>query len=142
MPLLSGKNLKRNDLEVKNKLTKAIFCKSKPNSAAKNEPSDLKSSRMTDELKRDIQLLNMRNTLDPTHRYKSGQTVGDKKFVQYGTVVESSYEYYSNGGPSTKSRSRSLLDSLMEDQELKQSIKAKAAQIESSRRARKYRKRS
>ena len=83
---------------------------------------------MSDELQRDIQLLNMRNSIDPSHRYKS-TVVGKKKFVQYGSVIESPYDWYSSGSASTKKKPKSILDSLLQDDEFKKRTEEKYLEI-------------
>lgn len=136
----NGKNSTKS-IATTNILTKNLFCKSTDKKLASKNTTTThsKSSKMTDELSRDIQLLRMRGSLDPKQPYKSStstnsQSIGSKEFVQYGTVIESSYEYYSNGGPtSKKQRNKSLLDSLMEDEQLRQTVKLKSAQIENKR---------
>lgn len=52
---------------------------------------------MTPQLKRDLQLIEMRSVLDPHRHYK--KTAGKKKvpdFSQVGTVIQGSTEWYSS----------------------------------------------
>lgn len=126
----------------KNPLVKNIFSQAnQPEKRGSNGSSEFKSSRMTDALKRDIQVLNMRNSIDPTQRYKTNSLIGSKKFVQYGTVIDTSYEYYSNGGTSVRKKPKSILDSLMQDEEFHQKIRTKSQEIADKRGKRKFNKR-
>jgi Fcf2 pre-rRNA processing len=71
-----------------------------------------RSTPVTDQVKKDLQLLRNRNYLDPKRFYKSNDPVG--KFVQVGTVIEGSSEFYSSR-LTKKQRRTNLLDEVLAD---------------------------
>ena len=72
----------------------------------------MKPSPMTDELKRDMQLIKNRNYLDPKRFYKSSDT--PSAYVQAGTVIEGSTEFYSSR-LTKKQRRSNLTEEIMAD---------------------------
>lgn len=57
---------------------------------------DLPAPQMTDDMKRDLKLLQLRGTFDPKRFYKSSDHKKSlPKFFQVGTVVESAADFYS-----------------------------------------------
>ena len=71
-----------------------------------------RSTPVSDQVKKDLQLLRNRNYLDPKRFYKSNDPVG--KFVQVGTVIEGSGEFYSSR-LTKKQRRTNLLDEVLAD---------------------------
>lgn len=62
---------------------------------------DLPAPQVTDEVKRDLKLLQLRGTFDPKRFYKSSDhKKALPKFFQIGTVVESAADFYSGQPPS------------------------------------------
>ncbi|GMH39902.1 hypothetical protein BSKO_07806 [Bryopsis sp. KO-2023] len=53
---------------------------------------DTPSAKMTEEVKRDLAILKMRDTLDPTRFYKKLDMKKDPKWLQIGTVVDNPYD--------------------------------------------------
>jgi Fcf2 pre-rRNA processing len=76
-----------------------------------------RSTPVTDQVKKDLQLLRNRNYLDPKRFYKSNDPVG--KFVQIGTVIEGSSEFYSSR-LTKKQRRTNLLDEVLADTDTSQ----------------------
>ncbi|CAB9512997.1 Deoxynucleotidyltransferase terminal-interacting protein 2 [Seminavis robusta] len=67
---------------------------------------------MTEDVKRDLKVIRYRNYLDPKRFYKSADTTS--KFVQVGTVVEGTAEFYSSR-LTKKERRANLTEELMAD---------------------------
>lgn len=72
----------------------------------------MKPSVMTEDLKRDMQLIRNRNYLDPKRFYKSSDA--RSKFVQVGTVIEGTTEFYSSR-LTKKQRRTNLTEEIMAD---------------------------
>lgn len=68
---------------------------------------------LTTELKRDLQLLRMRNVLDPKRHYKkeSGK-VKPPEYSQVGTIIEGPTEFFS-GRVAKKDRKRTFVEETM-----------------------------
>jgi|TARA_R110002003_G_scaffold48_31_gene4215 hypothetical protein len=68
---------------------------------------------LTPELRRDLQLLKMRNVLDPKRHYKKDNSKNDiPAFSQVGTVIESATEFYSSR-LNKKERKRTILEEVI-----------------------------
>ncbi|KAL1972456.1 hypothetical protein VTN31DRAFT_6870 [Thermomyces dupontii] len=68
------------------------------NSSKKSEDAgadwfNLPKAHMTQELKRDLQLLRMRNVLDPGRHYKKNSAKDVPEYVQIGTIIQGPTEY-------------------------------------------------
>ena len=73
----------------------------------------LPRTNLTPELKRDLQLLNLRSVLDPKRHYKKQNSKAEPPaFSQVGTIVESPVEYYSARLPN-KQRKKTLADEVL-----------------------------
>lgn len=72
----------------------------------------MRSTPMSNELKKDLALIRNRNYLDPKRFYKSADKSG--KFVQLGTVIEGASEYYS-ARLTKKQRRGNLVDDILAD---------------------------
>lgn len=73
---------------------------------------------MTPQLKRDLQLIEMRSVLDPHRHYK--KTTGRKKvpaFSQVGTVIQGSTEWYSSRINKKERRQTLVQEALAVEQE-------------------------
>ncbi|CAM9276139.1 unnamed protein product [Choristocarpus tenellus] len=70
----------------------------------------MKKAEMTDELKRDLKVIRMRNYLDPKRFYKSADATS--KFVQVGTVKDGPMDRPS-GRLTKKQRKQTLVDELL-----------------------------
>jgi hypothetical protein len=68
---------------------------------------------VTDQLKRDLQLLEMRSVLDPHRHYKKDSRKGKvPTFSQTGTVIEGPTEWYS-GRLNKKERAKNFVEEAM-----------------------------
>lgn len=68
---------------------------------------------LTPELRRDLQLLKMRNVLDPKRHYKKDNSKSDiPAFSQVGTIVEGATEFYSSR-IKNKDRKRTILEEVI-----------------------------
>ncbi|OWM63246.1 rRNA-processing protein fcf2-like [Punica granatum] len=96
---------------------------------------DMAAPTITPELKKDLQLLKMRNVIDPKRHYKKGDSKSKTmpKYFQVGTVIESAAEFFS-GRLSKKERKATLADELLSDQALKDYRKRKVQEIEEQNR--------
>ncbi|GMH14399.1 hypothetical protein Nepgr_016240 [Nepenthes gracilis] len=92
---------------------------------------DMPASVITPELKQDLQLLKLRNVIDPKRHYVKGDSKSKTmpKYVQVGTVVESALEFFS-GRLTKKQRKTTLADELLSDISLTEYRKGKVREIE------------
>lgn len=68
---------------------------------------------MTPELRRDLQLLKMRNVLDPKRHYKKSDSKSDvPAYSQVGTIVEGPTEYY-NGRINKRDRKQTFVEEVL-----------------------------
>jgi hypothetical protein len=89
---------------------------------------DMPKPVMTPELTRDLQVLKMRGSIDPTRHYKRADKTSATYF-QVGTVVEGATEFYS-ARMTKKERKQTILDELMADSERRHYLKRKALSIQ------------
>jgi hypothetical protein len=89
---------------------------------------NMKSSTMTSQLKRDIQILNLRKALNPTQHYKEAK-IG-KKHVQYGTVIETHYNRFGTG---LGRKPKALVDQLLQDSQFSKQLHSKFLSIQQRR---------
>ncbi|OQO04698.1 hypothetical protein B0A48_09621 [Cryoendolithus antarcticus] len=74
---------------------------------------DLPRTDLTPELKRDLQLLKMRNVLDPHRHYKKdGGKMKAPEYSQVGTIVEGATEFFS-GRIENKQRKKTLVEEVL-----------------------------
>ncbi|XP_021758841.1 rRNA-processing protein fcf2-like [Chenopodium quinoa] len=92
---------------------------------------DMPAPVVTPELKQDLQLLKLRNVIDPKRHYKKGDTKlkALPKYFQVGTVVESASDYYS-ARLTKKERKNRIAEELLADSSLAQYRKRKVREIE------------
>lgn len=76
----------------------------------------LQPVKMDEKLKQDVELIRMRNYLDPKRFYKNPDKVG--AVLGVGTVVEGSAEYKS-ARLSRKERKQSIMEEVLADKQLK-----------------------
>jgi hypothetical protein len=68
---------------------------------------------LTPELRRDLQLLKMRNVLDPKRHYKKDNSKNDvPAFSQVGTIIEGATEFYSSR-LNKKERKQTILEEVI-----------------------------
>jgi hypothetical protein len=89
---------------------------------------DMKAPEMTEELKNDLELMQMRGALDPKRFYKKSDKRNLPKYFALGTVVDSPYDFYSDR-INTKDRKRTLVDELLADAKFKKYNKRKYVEI-------------
>lgn len=96
---------------------------------------DMAAPTMTPELKKDLQLLKLRSTLDPKRHYKKADSKSKNlpKYFQIGTVIESASEFYS-GRLTKKERKSTLAEEILSDPKAKQYRKRKVREIEDQNR--------
>lgn len=89
---------------------------------------NLPAPEMTDEVKHDLQVIQMRSVLDPKHFYKKNDLKALPKYFQIGKVVDSPTDYYS-GRLTKKERKRTIVDELMANAEFSKYNKRKYKEI-------------
>ncbi|GMN60661.1 hypothetical protein TIFTF001_029763 [Ficus carica] len=108
---------------------------------------DVPAPTMTPELQKDLQLLKLRNAMDPKRHYKKGNSKSSKYFqasgqchigsrgthIGVGTVIESPLDFFS-GRLTKKERKASLADELLSDRTLGEYRKRKVREIEETNR--------
>uniref|UniRef100_A0A914LR10 Fcf2 pre-rRNA processing C-terminal domain-containing protein n=1 Tax=Meloidogyne incognita TaxID=6306 RepID=A0A914LR10_MELIC len=77
----------------------------------------LPASEMDEEKRRDLELIQMRNILDPKQHYKKSDRNVLPKYFQIGQIVESSADFYS-ARLNKKQRKNTLAEELMNDHEI------------------------
>ncbi|KAH8653380.1 Fcf2 pre-rRNA processing-domain-containing protein [Xylariales sp. PMI_506] len=88
---------------------------------------------LTPELKRDLQLLKMRNVLDSKRHYKKDTSRSAvPAFSQVGTIVEGPTEYFS-ARMTKKERKRTLLEEVMETEDTTRKFKSKYGEIQAAK---------
>ncbi|KDO23362.1 hypothetical protein SPRG_11454 [Saprolegnia parasitica CBS 223.65] len=95
---------------------------------------NMTSNEMTAEAKRDMQLIKLRNYLDPKRFYKSSDHKKGNlpKVFQVGTVIEGAAEYKSNR-LSRKERQQTFTEEIMHDQAIRSYTKRKFKDIQAAR---------
>ncbi|CAF9911813.1 MAG: hypothetical protein HETSPECPRED_000453 [Heterodermia speciosa] len=94
---------------------------------------NLPRTDLTPELKRDLQLLKMRNALDPKRHYKkeNGKTEVPE-FSQIGTFIQGPTEFYSSRIPN-KERKKNFVDEVLTAEESTGRFKSRYNDIQSSK---------
>ncbi|THW32235.1 rRNA-processing protein FCF2 [Aureobasidium pullulans] len=88
---------------------------------------------LTPELKRDLQLLKMRNVLDPHRHYKKdGGKMRPPEYSQVGTIVEGPTEYFS-GRLNNKDRKKTFVDEVLSSEKDTGRFKRKYGDIQTSK---------
>ncbi|KAL6077380.1 Deoxynucleotidyltransferase terminal-interacting protein 2 [Balamuthia mandrillaris] len=94
---------------------------------------DLPAPEMTAELKRDLQMIRLRNYMDPKHHYKRIPKRGPKYF-QIGTIVDGPTDFYSSRIPK-RDRKRTIVEEVMADEQARQWAKRKFSELQRSKQA-------
>ena len=92
---------------------------------------------MTPELKRDLQVLQMRSVLDPKRHYKKDQVrkkSGDPQYLQIGTVIEGPTEFFSGRIPN-RERRKTLMHEVLADAETRDRFKKKYNELQLAKRS-------
>lgn len=87
---------------------------------------------LTPEIKRDLQIIKMRNVLNPKRFYKKDNSKDLPKYFQIGTVIEGPTEFYSSR-LTRKERKKTIIDELMADEEAKKYYKRKFLEIQKTK---------
>lgn len=98
---------------------------------------NLPATEMTDEIKRDLEVIQMRSVLDPKHFYKKNDIKALPKYFHIGKVVDSPTDFYS-GRLTKKERKRTIVDELMADAEFAKYNKRKYKEIIDDKRKLQY----
>lgn len=85
------------------------------------------ATEITDELRQDMEIIQMRSVLNPTHFYKKNDLKTLPKYFQVGTVLPSPLERQEPGV--RVSKKKSLVDELLEDAEFQQFNKRKYNEV-------------
>lgn len=94
---------------------------------------NLPKTELTSTLKRDLQLIEMRNVLDPHRHYKKNTRRGKiPTFSQVGTVIEGPTEWYS-GRINKKDRSKNFVEEEIRNEQVSGRFKRKYNEIQSSK---------
>ncbi|GLJ13952.1 hypothetical protein SUGI_0223050 [Cryptomeria japonica] len=107
---------------------------------------DMPAQIITSELKKDLQLLKLRNVIDPKRHYKADDSKGLPKYFQVGTVIEPATEFYS-ARLTKKEHKPTIADELLSNPDLSRYRKRKNAEFDNqqntvSRKGRKTKKHS
>lgn len=86
------------------------------------------ATEITDEMRQDLEIIQMRSALDPKHFYKKNDLKTLPKYFQVGTVLPSALDRRSEPGVRT-SKKRSLVDELLADADFQQFNKRKYNEV-------------
>lgn len=89
---------------------------------------NLPATEVTDEIKNDLEVIQMRSVLDPQHFYKKNDLKVLPKYFQVGKVLPSPLDYYNERG-ARKSKRKTLVDELMDDAAFQRFNKRKYAEV-------------
>ncbi|XP_068222955.1 U3 small nucleolar RNA-associated protein 6 homolog [Palaemon carinicauda] len=90
--------------------------------------SDMKAPEMTEELKQDLEILQMRPVLDPKRPFKNKDLKVLPKYFQMGKIQDSPAEFYSSRIPK-KNRKRTMAEEILNDEEALSYQKRKYTEI-------------
>ncbi|RWA07905.1 hypothetical protein EKO27_g7211 [Xylaria grammica] len=93
---------------------------------------NLPATDLTPELRRDLQLLKMRDVLDPKRHYKKDTNRAIPEFSQIGTVIPGPTDYF-NARMTKKERKRTLLEDVLETEDTTRRFKNKYSEIQAAR---------
>ncbi|KAI4702830.1 hypothetical protein J4E89_010167 [Alternaria sp. Ai002NY15] len=94
---------------------------------------NMPKTNLTPELRRDLQLLKMRNVLDPHRHYKKDNKKGDvPAFSQVGTIIEGATEFYSSR-LKNKERKQTMLEEIVAQEQDSGRFKRKYEDIQTSK---------
>lgn len=111
--------------------SKRLIQKKRKLEASKTKGSNwfnLPATEITEEVKRDLEVLQMRSVLDPKHFYKKNDLKVLPKYFQVGKVMDSHMEFYNNR-LTKKQRKGTLVDELLADAEFQKYNKRKYKEI-------------
>jgi len=117
-------------LEIKPMVGKKSLARQKKAEREKTKGSDwfdMKAPEITEEVKRDLEVLQMRGALDPKRFYKKNDRSVLPKYFQIGQYIDGPLDHSKHG--QKKSKKKSLVDELMADAEFKKYNKRKYTEI-------------
>jgi len=117
--------------EIKPKLGKKALKKKKELERHKTKGDawyGMPATEVTEEIKNDLEVLQMRGALDPKRFYKKNANKELPKYFQVGRYVNNPVEFYSDRG-TAKNKKKSLVDELMADAEFQRYNKRKYTEI-------------
>lgn len=94
---------------------------------------DMPRTDLTPQLKRDLQLIKMRNVLDPHRHYKKDSSALPE-YSQVGTIIEGNTEFFSSR-LTKKERKRTIVEEIMADDGNRKRFKKKYDEIQSKKRS-------
>lgn len=86
------------------------------------------ATEVTDELRQDMEIIQMRSVLNPTHFYKKNDLKTLPKYFQVGTVLPSPLEKHNERG-ARPTKKKSLVDELLADAQFQQYNKRKYSEV-------------
>lgn len=89
---------------------------------------NMPATEITDELRQDMEIIQMRSVLNPTHFYKKNDLKALPKYFQVGTVLPSAVDRY-NDRDTRVNKKKSLVDELLEDAQFQQFNKRKYGEV-------------
>ncbi|KAI0022043.1 Fcf2-domain-containing protein [Xylariomycetidae sp. FL0641] len=93
---------------------------------------NLPKTNLTPELRRDLQVLRMRDVLDPKRHYKKDNARAIPEFSQVGTVVAGPTDFYT-ARMTKKERKRTLLEEVLENEDTTRRFKSKYGEIQAAK---------
>ncbi|ALC40407.1 CG1142 [Drosophila busckii] len=88
---------------------------------------DLPATEITDEMRNELKIIQMRSVLDPKHFYKKNDLKVLPKYFQIGTVQHSPLDYYSE--KHSRKTKKSLVDELLQDEAFQKFNKRKYNEV-------------
>lgn len=82
------------------------------------------ATELTEEVQRDLEVIQMRSVLDPKHFYKKNDLKALPKYFQVGKVLPSPLDHYNERGQRT-SKKKTIVDELMADAQFQKFNKRK-----------------
>ncbi|KAF0301312.1 Deoxynucleotidyltransferase terminal-interacting protein 2 [Amphibalanus amphitrite] len=89
---------------------------------------NMKAPELTEEVKQNLEVLQMRGAINKNRVYKKSDMRTLPKYFAMGTVVEHATDFYSSRIPK-KQRKKTLVEELMADVEAKKQLKKQATKL-------------
>lgn len=102
-----------------------------------NKWFNLPATEMTDEVRHDLEVIQMRSALDPKHFYKKNDMQVLPKYFHIGKVVDTPLDFY-NSRLTKKERKKTIVDELIADAEFAKYNKRKYKEIIDEKRKLQY----
>jgi len=90
---------------------------------------DMPATELTEERKRDLEVMQLRDALDPKRRYRTEDRTVLPKYFQVGTVIEHPADFYHSRVP-RKERKQTIVEELLADADFQKRSKRKYAEIQ------------